>query len=96
MTDKIAKLRAKRFSRFGLSRKMIDKTNHPRVIQRALHCSSANVVMCFERYSDEIKFYDYGFKVAHSEKVTLKKSGFVTAIAFDDKSKLFGVTTTDC
>ena len=103
VTEQIAKLKAKKYTRFGLSPSMIDKTSHPHSIAKAIHCESSNLVMCFEKITNEVKFYDYDFKLVHSEKMELKnikntemkKNGFVTAIAYDDATRTFGIATTD-
>ena len=63
VTEQIAKIRAKRYNRFAMSPKMIDKTSHPHTIQRAIMCHSTDLMLCFEKYSAEVKFYDYNLKL---------------------------------
>lgn len=58
-------------------------------------CNSTELMLCFERNSDIVKFYDYNLKMVHQEKMIMKKSGFVTSIAYDDKNKVYGISTTD-
>lgn len=78
-----------------MSNRLIDKTSHPQVIQKAVICRSTQLVFSFEKNSDLVKFYDFKLKLVHQEKIQMVKSGFVTCIAYDEKSKIFGVTTTD-
>ena len=51
--------------------------------------------MAFERFEKQISFYDLDFGIIKREILPLKKPGFVTSIAYDEKNKLFGVTATD-
>lgn len=95
VTEQIAKMRAKRYTRFSMSPHLIDKTSHPQLLQRAVMCNSTELMLCFERNSDIVKFYDYNLKMVHQEKMIMKKSGFVTSIAYDDKNKVYGISTTD-
>ena len=56
-------MRAKKYTRFSMSPRIIDKTSHPQIIQKAVMCQSTNLMFCFERIRDEVKFYDYNFKL---------------------------------
>jgi len=48
-----------------------------------------------ERFCKEIKFYDFDVQLTRREKIPMKKEGYITSIAYDDKNKIFGITCTD-
>lgn len=64
-------------------------------IQQAVLCDSAKLVISFERYSKEIKFYDHDLNFKEKQKVPLKKPGFVTSVAYDEKNMIFAVASSD-
>ena len=53
------------------------------------------MVLSFERYSKEIKFYDYNLNFKDKYKVPLRKPGFVTSIAYDDNNKIYACASSD-
>ena len=55
-----------------MSPKMIDKTSHPHTIQRAIMCHSTDLMLCFEKYSAEVKFYDYNLKLVQKQEMKIK------------------------
>lgn len=95
VTEQIAKMKAKKYNRFGYNQTTVDRSNHYNTIQDAILCQSSKVVLTFERFGKEIKFYDAEMNVVKKEAVPLKKQGFVTAVAYDEKGKVFGCATTD-
>jgi len=58
-------------------------------------CESSQAVVSFERYSKEIKFYDYNLNFKEKHKVPLRKPGFVTSIAYDEDNMIYGVASSD-
>jgi hypothetical protein len=57
--------------------------------------SKTNEIICFERYSDFIKFYDMDLNFIKKEKVPLKAPGFITSITYDEQNKIYGASSTD-
>ena len=72
----------------------MDKSNHTNVIVKAMR-TSTNEIICFERFSDQIKFYDTELNYVKKEKIPLKSPGFITSITYDEKNKIYGASSTD-
>ena len=97
VSEQIARLKAKRYNRFAISKKVIDKSSHFNVIQEARLCVSSQLVMCYERYSRDLKLYDCGKPTLNMKiSMPLKKKGFITSVTYDEKNRIFATTTTDC
>lgn len=94
--EQIARLKAKKYHRFAISKKVLDKSSHYNVIQRSLLCASSQMVLSFERYSKDLKFYDWSKPVCLcKETIPMKKKGFITSVAYDEAHRIFAATTTD-
>lgn len=59
-------------------------------------CQSSNLIMSFERFQKDIKFYDPDLVFREKIAMPLKRQGFITSIAYDDKNRIFAIATTDC
>jgi hypothetical protein len=66
-------LKSKRFNKFSLAPKVLDTSTHASDIQKAIFCNSANLILAFEKYSKEIKFYDTKLNQVKREKLQMKK-----------------------
>ena len=86
VAEQIARIKAKKYNRFDIAKKKIDKSSHFNVIQAAITCESSGLVLMIERFSHEVKFYDYNLQLKKRMKVPMKKDGFVTGIAYDEKN----------
>ena len=54
------------------------------------------MVLSFERYSKDLKFYDWTKpQCLLKETMPMKKNGFITSVAYDEKNRIFAATTTD-
>ena len=53
------------------------------------------MIISFERYSKEIKFYDCDLQFKDKYKIPLKKAGFVTSVAYDDNNMIYAVASSD-
>ena len=93
--EQIARIKAKKYNRFQMALRPLDQSHHSNAIQQAMLCESSQFVVSFERYSKEIKFYDYNLNFKEKYKVPLKKPGFVTSIAYDDKNMIYAVASSD-
>lgn len=89
-------MNARKYHRFDISRKVVDKTNHYNVISNAIYCQSAGLVFCAERFGKELKWYEPSTqKVLFKETPPYTKPAFINAVAYDERAKMFGLSTTD-
>ena len=92
--QQIDKQIAKKYQKFQFCISPVDKSNHANAIVKAM-VTTQNEVICFERYSDCIKFYDMDLKYLKKEKLPLHSPGFITSITYDERNKIYGASSTD-
>jgi hypothetical protein len=86
VAEQIAKIKSKKFNKFGIDQKNLDKSNHLNLIHKAVFCRSADLTMQIEKYGKEIKLYDNSIRFIKRIKVDLKREGFVTSVAYDERN----------
>ena len=93
--EQIARIKAKKYNRFQMAPAPLDTSNHFGPIEQAILCESSQCVVEYERFSKEIKFYDFNLRQTRRLPIPMKKPGFVTSIAYDEKNLIYAITSSD-
>lgn len=64
-------------------------------VLQAVHCPSMKQVMVLERFAKEFKLYDYNMNFVKKIELPKQNNLFITSVAFDDNSLVYGVAATD-
>lgn len=62
---------------------------------QTISCPANRQVLCFEKFQQEFKLYDYSMKVVKKLEVPFKDNCFIVSMAFDEKNCLYAACGSD-